>query len=129
MLIADKFLDVTGYHAGKHHAESHESGTNGIVCGLLLSFAEKHHEKGKGCKSETVAELFDGDTRGDQPHFGRPSECEIHVHEVGEIHGGRHPPYPVFQALTSHENASEDTSDGEGDETDNSVYRADLNRA
>ena len=129
MLIADKFLYIAGYHTGEHHTESHESGTNGVMCGLLLAFTEKHHEESKGRKSEAVAELFDGDAGGDQPHVGRVGKCEIHVDEVGEVHGGSHPPYPVFQALTGHENSTEDSADGKGNKADDPVYSADLDRA
>lgn len=126
MLVTDEFLYIPRYHSGKHHPEGHESGTNGIVCGLLLAFAEKHHEEGKGCKPEAVAELFDGDARGNQPHIRRMSKSEIHVDEVREVHGGRHPPYPMFQALTSHENATENTADCKSDEADYPIYGADL---
>lgn len=83
MLVTDEFLYVTGDHTGEHHAECHESGTNGVMCGLLLPFTEEHHEEGKGSKTESVAELFEGNTGGDQPHVGRAGKREIHVHEVG----------------------------------------------
>lgn len=40
MLVADEFLDVTGDHAGEHHAESHKAGTEGVVGGLLFAGTE-----------------------------------------------------------------------------------------
>lgn len=68
MLVADLFLYVAGNHPRKHHAQSHKAGANGVVGGLLLSLAEKHHEVGEGGKPEPVAELLDGDTGGYEPH-------------------------------------------------------------
>ena len=65
MLVTDQFLDIAGDHAGEHHAEGHESGTDGVMGGLLRTFAEEHHEIGEGRETESVTELFDGDSGGD----------------------------------------------------------------
>ena len=61
MLVADQFLDIAGDHAGEHHAEGHESGADGVMSGLLRTFAEEHHEVGEGRETESVTELFDCD--------------------------------------------------------------------
>ena len=65
VLVADQFLDIAGDHAGEHHAEGHEAGADGVMSGLLRTFAEEHHEVGEGRETEPVTELFDGDGGGD----------------------------------------------------------------
>lgn len=92
MLVADQFLDIAGDHAGEHHAEGHESGADGVMGGLLRTFAEEHHEVGEGRETESVTELFDGNGRGYGKQVFGLADSQINEGQTRQRHTSRHPP-------------------------------------
>ena len=57
----DGFITITPQGDGV----TDEAGADGVMSGLLRTFAEEHHEVGEGRETEPVTELFDGDGGGD----------------------------------------------------------------
>ena len=59
MLISQKLLHPSGYHAGKHHAQCHKCCTDGVMCRTVTS-PGKINEIQHVCREpKSIAKLFD----------------------------------------------------------------------
>ena len=108
--VADEFLYPARHHAGEHHAECHEAGTEGVVGCLLLACAEEHHEVGEGGETKAVAQLLDGDAGGNYRFAFGMGVCQIEVDKVREIHGADHLPQALPQSAPGNEDTAQDAA-------------------
>src|SRR5438128_2197906 len=96
MLVTDNILKPAAEHAGKHHAEGHETGANGVVGGLVLAAGDVDHIEHVGGEPEAVTELLDGDAEVDDKEVTRLRIGEINKDGVGQMHDEHHGPEPGF---------------------------------
>ena len=66
VVVSQVLLQPSGSHSRNHHAKRHKSGTDGIVCRLVLAVGKVNEVEHVGCESETVSELFDEDANVDK---------------------------------------------------------------
>ena len=69
-IAAQHLPHPTAEHTGQHHAEIHDSAGQCVVRHLIFAGSYLlHHKEGQAHETETVAEIFDGNTATDQPQF------------------------------------------------------------
>ena len=89
---------------------------------LELSFGEVHHIKHIGRESESVAELLDGNGRGDGKQIIGLADGEIDEGQTGECHASRHPPNGFLQSDTRCKQSAQDTAYGEEYHSDSAIH-------
>ena len=124
--VAEEFLNPSGHHAGNHHAQRHESRTDGIMGGLVLSFREMDEIKHIGCKAESVSELFDKDTAVYQEQVCGLGIAEIYIYGIRQGDCPDHGPEPPLQAVFGYGHSSQDSSYSQADYAYGSLCEANL---
>ena len=126
--VAEPFLKVAGDHAGKHHAEGHEGGADGIVGSLEFAFGEMHHVEHVGGETEAIAELLDEDAEADDKDTVRLEHAQIDECQAREGHAESHRPKRPLQAQAGSGDASDDAAYGERGDTYSPVDNAHIFR-
>lgn len=79
VVVSQVLLQPSGSHSRNHHAKCHKSGTDGIVCRLVLAVGKVNEVEHVGCESETVSELFDEDANVDKQQGIRLCIAEVYI--------------------------------------------------
>lgn len=76
----------------------------------MTSRAKEHHVVGEGGESYAIAQLFDGDTSGDDDLACRGGGCEIEVYDIWYVHGKGHAPDGALESVACHNDSSGDAA-------------------
>lgn len=82
VVVSQVLLQPSGSHSRNHHAKRHKSGTDGIVCRLVLAVGKVNEVEHVGCESETVSELFDEDANVDKQQGIRLCIAEVYINKI-----------------------------------------------
>ena len=108
--VAEVFLQPAAPHAGKHHAQRHETGADGVVRGSMLPARDVNHVKHIGGEPESVAELLHRHTRANDPQTLRLGVGEINENRIRQMDRQQHRPEPALQAVPRNDQSAEQSA-------------------
>lgn len=124
--ITHRFLEPSGSHAGKHHAESHEAGAYRIVGRAERAFTKVDEIEHIGREAESVTKLLDKYTGIDRKHIGRLHNGQITECAACERDAPRHRPNPLLEAAVGCHEAADDASECKSDNAYGAVDKSHL---
>ena len=113
-------LQISRNHARQHQTEIRDARTDGIMGGLELALTVEQHVEGKNREAQTVTQLLDEKTAGNHDEVAVERVAQIDVNHIGQGNGANQRPEPFLHSVPAHQDASEDATQQQTDETHSS---------